>query len=361
MPRNNNTTNTNKFSYFSDPVHFLSLNASEDSRYRIWPYVWRSRGVGHNILGIATQCSLNNMKDVLSITKYWFGPVSLTVFVQGDEMVSFKRKLNYLVRCHPAIADRVSIHLVFPISRPPPIATILDVSDNIDPHICSTYTEETTSRRANYDNIRVPYPVNLLRNIAVKNMHSKYVLVLDVDMIPSPNLLDEVTNSHILKENDELNALVVPAFEIRTGSALPVAKHQLIHMWTNDIVRPFYNDVCWKCQKYTQYDKWKSSGFPYEVVWHDPWEPFYVVRRSLVRYDERFEQYGFNRISQLCHMHMQGARFHVSQNTFLLHSGFKSKSSFHSSKDVENEKNKVIYRRVKMELLQKYPNFGRHC
>ena len=37
----------------------------------------------------------------------------------------------------------------------------------------------------------------------------------------------------------------------------------------------------------------------YEVLWRDPWEPFYISRNNIPQYDERFRQYGFNRISQV--------------------------------------------------------------
>lgn len=36
------------------------------------------------------------------------------------------------------------------------------------------------------------------------------------------------------------------------------------------------------------------------VLWKDPWEPFYIVRNNAPLYDERFKQYGYNRISQVC-------------------------------------------------------------
>lgn len=37
-------------------------------------------------------------------------------------------------------------------------------------------------------NFQAPYPVNLLRNVALENVRTSHVLVIDVDMSPSKSL-----------------------------------------------------------------------------------------------------------------------------------------------------------------------------
>ena len=60
----------------------------------------------------------------------------------------------------------------------------------------------------------------------------------------------------------------------------------------------------------------------HQVAYHDPWEPFYISRTAdTPQFDERFKQYGFNRISQICEMHMAGFSFRVLQAGFLVHHG----------------------------------------
>lgn len=124
---------------------------------------------------------------------------------------------------------------------------------------------------------------------------------------------------------------VVPAFEVMEGTDPPDTKQELKAMLTAGLVRPFYGAVCSKCQKHTDYSKWLSledspgkkqisqennictdqkwhlliTNFclgmrtAYAVNWKDPWEPFYITKREVPNYDERFQQYGFNRISQV--------------------------------------------------------------
>ncbi len=38
---------------------------------------------------------------------------------------------------------------------------------------------------------QVPYPVNLLRNVALAAATTSHVLVIDVDMLPTPNLRED--------------------------------------------------------------------------------------------------------------------------------------------------------------------------
>lgn len=60
-------------------------------------------------------------------------------------------------------------------------------------------------------------------------------------------------------------------------------------------------------QRFTDYPEWEktkaAAGMEvtpvYEVLWQDPWEPFYIASTKIPLYDERFRQYGFNRISQV--------------------------------------------------------------
>ena len=82
----------------------------------------------------------------------------------------------------------------------------------------------------------------------------------------------------------------------------------------------------------------------------------YLVTRHVV-----LLQYGFNRISQVCETHISGYDFYVLDNAYLIHHGLKDKSTFHSSKDAENSKNRDLFRTFKAELRSKYYNSKRHC
>ena len=94
----------------------------------------------------------------------------------------------------------------------------------------------------------------------------------------------------------------------------------------------------------------------------DPWEPFYISLDPISPYyDERFQQYGFNRISQVCEMHIAGFRWEVLRSAFLVHRGLKVPGGFHESKEAEQSANRLLFRQFKEELKIKYPGVARRC
>eukprot|EP00118_Oscarella_pearsei_P023234 m.274967 g.274967 ORF g.274967 m.274967 type:complete len:264 (+) comp40592_c0_seq21:995-1786(+) len=219
----------------------------------------------------------------------------------------------------------------------------------------------------NYGLANIPYPNNLLRNVARKKAGTTHVLVIDVDMLPNKRLHGQI-NAFISSGVPDMAVYVLPAFELMDGVDVPEDKSQLLHLFGLQKVRPFYAELCWKCQKHTDYDQWLNLAHEgralkpaYEVFWKDAYEPFYVSSNSVSFYDERFKQYGFNRISQVCELHISGHAFFVLDKVFVIHQGFKVKERFHSSKDGENAKNKILYKQLQQELARKYPHSKKTC
>ena len=114
-------------------------------------------------------------------------------------------------------------------------------------------------------------------------------------MLPSDRLAEQVVKLGLLNINNI--AVVVPAFEIHDSIIdLPTKKDILLKYIPAGAVRPFYDTVCKPCHAPTNNALWKFDGeTTYEVEWKSKWEPFYVARKELVHYDERFERYGYNR------------------------------------------------------------------
>lgn len=223
-------------------------------------------------------------------------------------------------------------------------------------------TADSTPSTINY-NHKVPYPNNLLRNIGRRYAGTEYSFVVDMDLLPSANLYEHFLefghrtrlfrewDAALLPETAQAEAasqrskvvFVVPTYEIdlsqitsgnnnsnrmhhRMGSSnskseldrdpssyYPRNKAELIVGIEQRLIRPFYIELCWKCQKWTDYEAWLHASslintsehrvdVLFEVFWHDPWEPFYISSNAVPLYDERFRQYGFNRISQVTHI-----------------------------------------------------------
>ncbi|NWQ85225.1 B4GA1 glucuronyltransferase, partial [Burhinus bistriatus] len=171
---------------------------------------------------------------------------------------------------------------------------------------------------------------------------------------------------------------VLPAFEVRMGTRVPGTKAELLQLLGTGDARPFYGTLCPRCQAPTGYGRWWALPpaphlrVAYEVPWRDPWEPFYVgPAHGVPPFDERFLQYGFNRISQChlcvvprppaCELHMAGFRFAVLDGAFVVHRGFKEAGGFHGGREAELHRNRLLFRHFRAELRQRYPHSPRHC
>lgn len=317
---------------------------------------------------IVTQTSANHLENLILLSRKWNGPISVSVFTHKDDAEFAVKSILYLRTCYPSIANKVSFHLVFPIDSTPSI----DLINNLSKLSCSEPFGKTIQRqqKANYDS-EIEYPHNLLRNIALKSATTTYIFMIDIDMVPSENLTVEfmrlIERRRTNQDFDiDKTAFIVPSFESKDWS-IPRDKIKLLNAWESRNVRPFYYETCWKCQKPTEYDRWKKlfkteiMDIGYNVEWKDPWEPFYIASANTPLYDERFKQYGFNRISQVCELHVAGYEFAVLNNAFLVHKGFKVTGNFHKSKDKEQEKNRMLFRKFKNQLKTRYPNSPRRC
>ena len=198
-------------------------------------------------------------------------------------------------------------------------------------HLCRNNLLAKEDDQINYQSTQ--YPVNLLRNTAIRASQSSHVLVVDVDMRTSLNLnhhlLNYMNNKQFLwKQNF---AFVIPVFEMPSASKLPENKviisyfsnknnfltsisapsqnkptlqEELKELIGRNECRIFYEGVCRKCHQPTDYHKWLSLQLPtleaaYEVAWKPSWEPFYLVPTTAPLYPEEFEHYGFNRLTQV--------------------------------------------------------------
>jgi len=324
----------------------------------------------------------------------WHGLASIAVFALSQDIPLAIEMILLLRRCYPSIRRNTSFHLVYPLVVPKPAigATTLSPRLSIDIiskeencHRMQSLLNSIAVNAVNYGHSGVAYPNNLLRNVGRRNALTDYVFVVDIDLVPNDGLyeqfLDFAQQNKLFSDEHKKDKVVyvVPAYEVNTLSTvesnskletrnqlIPKDKPDLLQMIQTMNARPFYIEMCWKCQKYTDYENWQKNSSPkldilFEVLWRDPWEPFYFSPNSVPLYDERFRQYGFNRISQICELHMSGYKFSVLNNAFVIHKGFKTADTFHKEKDLELERNRGLFRQFKTQLKDKYPESSRRC
>lgn len=358
-------------------------------------------------VSLVTQGSLSHLDHLDLMSKRWNGLISVALFVQVKEIPMAMDIIILLRKCFPLIRSTTSFHLVYPLKSPDKYPNLHIINPKSNKFWSSIVTESVTrcdhnnkitnstsinnccsnilsklftdikSKSMNYFNVeRIAYPNNLLRNVGRRYSLTEFILVIDIDMVTSINLRDSFLT--FAKENKLFEntlkldkvSYVVPVYEVhRDTRSQDIAsdKNSLLDLISTGKARPFYIELCKKCQRPTEYESWEKEvmreklSILYEVEWKDPWEPFYLSRNTAPMYDERFRQYGFNRISNLCELHIAGYRFAVLNNAFIIHIGLKKSHSFHSDKEIDQERNRHLFRQFKLGLSLKYPNSDRSC
>ncbi|XP_067831639.1 beta-1,4-glucuronyltransferase 1 [Heptranchias perlo] len=364
-----------------------ALDAS--GQYRLYRDVSRSlvaaAGERADLL-LATHGTVNNLHHLPALVRRWRGPLSVALFAPAGELPEALLTLYRLSLHCPGVRELVTFTLVTGSREPVSFPAVpedeeeaswdpgLDLDAEPEPHApcrrALVPLHRLRSRSRNYELANASYPNNLLRNAARAGLPARYVAVIDMDMLPSGELhrrFLELVSGPGPGTDPGLTVFVLPALEIRHSRRIPADKPELQRLYQVGEVRPFYDELCPRCQAPTNYTRWinlparPGLGVAYTLDWRDPWEPFYVGLGSVPPYDERFKQYGFNRISQACELHVAGYTFAVLDDAFLIHKGFKLTSDFHPRKDEENQRNKILFRQFKQELKVKYPKSSRRC
>ncbi|XP_020622312.1 LARGE xylosyl- and glucuronyltransferase 2-like [Orbicella faveolata] len=228
---------------------------------------------------LVTQLTFNRINMLKRNLRFWTGPLSIVVYVHLEDAndIDFKKR-------------EVQMRLPSPIfSKFSTVSVMVIYGKKIGPQ----------------------YPINRLRNIAVKNVKTQYIFMIDVDFVPSPEL-ETIARNQILKYNETRNgtnnkvAFVVPAFDgARNVNSrdLPQTKEELVKMVKRKKkLAPFRQIESPLSHSSTNYTKWYHINESYEVSrYQDKYEPYLILRLTpeLPLYDERFTGYGMNKISHV--------------------------------------------------------------
>ncbi|XP_044045748.1 LARGE xylosyl- and glucuronyltransferase 2 isoform X1 [Siniperca chuatsi] len=248
---------------------------------------------------LVAQLSMDRLQMLEAICKHWEGPISLALYMSDAEAQQFLRYAQ--------------------------ASEVLKNRKNVGYHI--VYKEGQF------------YPVNLVRNVALKNANTPYVFLTDVDFLPMYGLYDYLRKSVVQLDMDHTKkALVVPAFEtLRYRLSFPKSKAELLSMLDMGTLYTFRYHVWPKGHAPTNYAEWRTATTPYKVEWEPDFEPYVVVRRDCPEYDQRFVGFGWNKVSHIMELDAQEYDLMVLPNAFMIHmphapsfdiSKFRSSSSY---------------------------------
>jgi len=325
---------------------------------------------------LTSQCSVDNLHYLVSTSAMWRGPISIAVFAPQNDAVLAIYAINSLRKCFPMIRDLITFHLVWPTNKSPeyikdpPIGLFSDECEIVLETLKNGFTD-----RINYEMGTVLYPHNTLRNVARYKLLTNLMFMIDIDTVPAlssrDQFLDFAQRRGLWDENQYLLDKIVyvtPAWEVPTDVDAPKTKQILLDLLDAERVRPFHNETCWYCHKASRYEDWaqipmaEKLAIAYEVDWEKSWEPYYISSTEIPFHDERFKQYGYDRISQICELYMAEYRFFVLNNIFTVHQGYKKLADVNLQRNLENRKNFLIFEeRFQPEMTKKYPNTTKTC
>ena len=193
----------------------------------------------------------------------------------------------------------------------------------------------------------VDYPINQLRNMALKAVNTSHVLLLDVDFWESVDLFDTLNSPTVRKalSSDPRLAVVIPAFEIhdlQCGASLecrarhlfsiPADFEDLVISLGNNKSLP-YDPINFSRQGSTNYRRWmrESQGELLDLpcVSSDQYQPYMVLRacEGLPPFQESFSGYGRNNMAWMVHLRRVGYRLQQIGGSFITHFPHVSSSS----------------------------------
>ena len=264
----------------ADQQELLNLNRpgrwDSSRQFVIRDFVWAGRqfqatAVNHDVC-LATQSSLDRLFWLAQTADHWRGAISVAVYlVDDDESIIFQRVVNHLSRCHPDLLSSIAFHTVVSSSMATTGSSSWSASTSpatkrgaVDSESLSNNCTDSPSLDwlkslsrgsgglgSKWTSASRPYPQNLMRNVARKACPSRYVLLLDVDVIPSFNMAESVA---AFLDNPTVAlcskcAFVVPTYELDHRSQFPHSKAELIQLEDRRLAQPFHQ----KAFRYNQF------------------------------------------------------------------------------------------------------------
>jgi len=288
-----------------------------------------SKKLPKDAIGICTQLSLDRLPMLKGMCCSWDGYISAAVYITDpDTQIEPLKELFELVE---STEDKMlDIHLLY-------------------------------SNEAGDDY----YPINNLRNLALREARSEYVFLLDVDFTIAEAMHIRATDEmKRLLNNGTRRALVVPALEPlgvfgRANERLtPQQMQKCIDQGT---VQGFH------CKHFpaghgpTDFKRWSKAVAPFQVDYLHCFEPYVVMRKDQVpQYDERFRGYGMNKIAHIAEVESLGTEFFVLPEAFVMairHEKSKDwKKTFRDSKKQRLEEMQALFN-IKREELKRSKSF----
>lgn len=293
----------------------------------------------YHMITLVTQVSMERLATLERSLQLWEGPVSLVIYVttkQHSEKSSFEWQRLYIQKKLKNIKLASSSH----------VTLVFGNSKNED------------------------YPINALRNIAIRQVKSKYMFLLDADFQPSPYFQQKFAATFKYSNFDQKTAFVIPAFEYielpqRSDNA-PQTKEELLQLLHREepFILPFRISESSESHRITDYWKWYRADKSYSLnTFCDKYEPYVILRKtsSIPYYDERFSGYGMNKVTHITELFAANFTFTVLPDVWVLH--LPHKISTYAIEFLQNAHQRLLNRMERFEFIADIMNAYKigHC
>ena len=208
---------------------------------------------------LTTQGTPDFLHHILPLVDRWEGFISVSVYAPGDDFRLAVNAIHYLRQCGLAgVAERVYWHLVYDTLYPPPFPLTMLSSNNLNvsaaappaaylatPHFdCNLPLEESMKLLSLAGDFRaaqsLPYPINVLRNVARLGAKTRYLFASDIELYPSVGIVPaffellEREKRGLVPEataSGNPHVYVVPIFEVKANKKPPRTKKELLQLF----------------------------------------------------------------------------------------------------------------------------------
>jgi hypothetical protein len=278
-----------------------------------------------------TQASYEFFPHAEQLCRRFDGPISIAVYAPGSEVHLAVNLIYHLRECaHQCVRNNVSWHMVFDAAISPPsfdstkspdemliearFNMIFDCAESYDKFARRMQDQLFPTRNAagQTEHVRqaknLPYPINVLRNVARLSAPTRHVLASDIELYPSINIVSmfgELWQRQKAAEVESVKAgrpqvYVLPIFEVESNSTAPETKPQLSVMLKAGSAIFFHKWVCDSCQSFVNRDKWiqetanasRLNIFRRTQRKRSYWEPLYIGTNDEPLYEERMSWNG---------------------------------------------------------------------
>lgn len=293
----------------------LTPQKTQQQNRRIVPnYKLAKQRPASDDVSILTQMTLDRFPALVAMAKVWQGPMSVVIYLYDDQMAELQKKLKR------------NQNILLPDHQP-----------SIDFHLWIQYRNSTKNN--------AQYPVNHLRNLAIDHCSTDYIIMLDVDFIPSIDMYSELhrlrswkppsSDKHI-DNNDNKVALIVPAFEIISNVRFPQTRIEVMayrQRFRKPLIQQIHLMKGGPAHNATNYQKWYSlpvsphlknnkndDALIYHVEYEYLFEPYFMINKHFApKYDERFIGYGNDKASYTYELIASGFDMYVLPRPFITH------------------------------------------